>query len=256
MKARDSGRRETRSCAHPLPAARRAFTSVWGRLLLLSIAIAMVAGGLARPGFAQSFAPGGFIETAFADTFNRPDSTVLGNGWQEVQGDLLMAYSELRSSTTKGNHVAVISLAGATQTAGADFASADNNTSPRLGVVLRYQDPQNYYLIYRRAGGSSVLRISRIVNGTETVLASPSIPNPVRNAFFHLTGRATGTTVTLELDGGSKLSVSDSRFSSGRGRRLSRQRRPCLPPARQLQHECPVAAPRSAGRWACSGPPS
>jgi Big-like domain-containing protein len=152
----------------------------------------------------------------FSDNFNRPDSTVLGNGWQEVQGDLLVAYSELRSTTAKGNKVGVIGLTGATQTVGADFASADNNTSPRLGVVLRYQDPQNYYLIYRRVGGSSVLRISRIVNGAETILASASIPNPVRNTFFHLTGRATGTTLALELDGVSKLSVSDSRWSSGR----------------------------------------
>jgi hypothetical protein len=54
-----------------------------------------------------------------------------------------------------------------------------------------------------------------MINGVEKVLASTSVPNPVRNTFFHLTGRATGTALTLELDGVSKLSVSDSGLSAG-----------------------------------------
>jgi hypothetical protein len=106
-------------------------------------------------------------------------------------------------------------LVGATQTVGADFASVSNAAGPAFGVVLRYKDPQNYYLVYRLAGGSSVLRISRFVNGVEKILASASVPKPTVNSFFHLAGRATGTTLTLELNGAQKLSATDPTFASG-----------------------------------------
>ena len=96
----------------------------------------------------------------------------------------------LKNTPLAGNHMAVVStLSGATQAAAADFTSVDNNLGPRFGVVLRYQDPLNYYLVYRQVGGSSRLLISRFVNGVEKILASPSIANPTRNVSFRLTGR-------------------------------------------------------------------
>ena len=74
---------------------------------------------------------------------------------------------------------------------------------------------QNYYLAYRMAGGTSVLRVSRVVNGTETVLASAKIGNPTLNNVFRLGGRANGPTLSLDLDNVQKLSVADSTFLSG-----------------------------------------
>ena len=65
----------------------------------------------------------------------------------------------------------VSSLSGATETVEADFTSVDNNLGPKFGLVLRYQDPQNYYLIHRVTGGSSLLYISKVVNGVQTDLA-------------------------------------------------------------------------------------
>ena len=91
----------------------------------------------------------------------------------------------------------------------------DGNSLARFGVLLRYQDPQNYYLVSRKTGGTSVVQISKVVGGSETVLASTSVPNPALNAFFRLEGRANGATLTLKLDGVQKLSVVDSTFSSG-----------------------------------------
>ncbi len=64
-------------------------------------------------------------------------------------------------------------LAGATQMVAASFASTNNNTSPRFGVVLRYQNPQNYYVCYRQTGGSSALRIAKVQNGVETFSSPP-----------------------------------------------------------------------------------
>ena len=63
-------------------------------------------------------------------------------------------------------------LVGATQLVTASFASTNNNSGPRFGVVVRYQNPQNYYICYRQVGGSSVLRIAKVQNGVETMLKS------------------------------------------------------------------------------------
>ncbi len=123
---------------------------------------------------------------------------------------------ELRNSALAGDHAAINpGFADPDQTVSADFASVDNNLGPRFGLILRYQDPQNYYRIYRMTGGASLLRISKIVGGVETVLASASLPNPTKNVFFRLQGRAAGQTLTLSLDGVVKATATDSTFSSG-----------------------------------------
>ena len=69
-------------------------------------------------------------------------------------------------------------------------------------------------MCYRMSGGTSVLRISKVVNGFETVLESAPVANPARDAKFRLTCSAESSTLTLDL-GSSSLTVSDSSFSSG-----------------------------------------
>ena len=151
------------------------------------------------------------------DDFNRGDSPVPGMGWLTVQGDLAVAGGELRSNASmKGPHLAVQpSLSGAYQSAEADFASADNNTSPRFGIVLGFRDPQSYYVVYRLTGGTSLVRIAKVESGIERVLASANVANPPRGTFFRLRGEATPAGLSLELDGVRKLSVSESGFATG-----------------------------------------
>jgi hypothetical protein len=158
--------------------------------------------------------PGG-VPGTFSDNFNRPDVAPLDNGWQIVTGALSVQAGEARSAAARTLHMAVEpSLAGGNGTVGASFASADNNGAPRFGVVLRYQDPQNYYVCYRMVGGSSLLRIARVQNGVETVLKTTSIGNPARNAFFSLSCTASGTSLTLQV-GTVKVSATDATFASG-----------------------------------------
>ena len=64
-------------------------------------------------------------------------------------------------------------------------------------MILRYQNPTNYYLLYRQAGGTSALRIAKVVNGVTTVLGSISIGNPQVNVLFQMTATAIGSTLTL-----------------------------------------------------------
>jgi hypothetical protein len=109
----------------------------------------------------------------FTDDFNRPDVPQLGNGWSVVTGSFMIQSLEARNETTSTFSLAVRpGLMGATQTVAASFASTDNNSSPRFGVVVRYQDLQNYYMCYRQLGGSSTVRIAKVQNGAETVLKS------------------------------------------------------------------------------------
>jgi hypothetical protein len=137
---------------------------------------------------------------SFSDTFTREDSPAPGNGWQEAQGDLGIKGYELRNAPLKDTHIAIQpALSGLGHTAAASFASVDNSPAPRLGVVLRFQDPKNYYLLYRQMGGSSQLRISRIMNGFETILASAGTPQPAVNTFFRISADATGNKLTLKL---------------------------------------------------------
>ena len=131
-------------------------------------------------------------------------------------GDLTIEGRELKNTGIAGDHIAVFpGLSDPAQTVSADFASVDNNLGPRFGVILRFQDLLNYYRIYRATGGASVLRISKIAGGVETVLATVSLPNPAKNVFFRLEGRASGQTLTLAMDGVDKATANDATFSAG-----------------------------------------
>jgi hypothetical protein len=158
---------------------------------------------------------GSGILVTFSDDFARDDPATIGNGWVEAMGHFAVAGGELRSGPTRALHMALRpDLAGSKESVAASFASTDNNYSPRFGLIMRYRDALNYYMCYRMTGGTSVLRISKVVNGVEIVLKSAPIANPAKDAKFRLTCSAESSTLTLEL-GSSSLTVSDSSFSNG-----------------------------------------
>ena len=152
-----------------------------------------------------------------ADTFDDSfDSPTLGNGWTEVRGQASIQGKQLWSPAAVGDYLAIVpTLYGSDQQASADFASPDNNRAPRFGIVLRFQDPRNYYLVYRQTGGSSLLRISRVVEGVETVLKQKNIPNPFRGVWFRLGARVEGQVLTLLLNELPLLTVSDGTLADG-----------------------------------------
>jgi len=154
--------------------------------------------------------------TSFSDNFDRSDSTTLGNGWTEVIGDLKILSNELRNEAITAYHTAVQdSLSGSYQDVSADFAKI-SSTAVRFGVVLRYQDPQNFYWICRLNGGTSAVRIYKIQNGVETQLGTASQTNQGNNVWFTLRGVANGNTLKAYYNGTEKVSVTDSTWSSGK----------------------------------------
>ncbi len=159
------------------------------------------------------FRPGG---TNFMDDFNRPDATVIGNGWVEVIGDLLIRNNELQGGPLRGLKMAVVpSSIGNDLTVSADFTTGNLSGAPQFGIVLRYQDPRNYYLLYRTTGGSSFLRISRVANNVEKILKSKSLANPAKNVFYRLSATVVGSTLTLGLNGMDQISIADPTFITG-----------------------------------------
>ena len=69
--------------------------------------------------------------------------------------------------------------------------------------------------LYRISGGTSQLRISKIVNGAETILKWVQVPMATLNAPFHLVGSVVGSTLTLTLTGGAPISVNDTTYTTG-----------------------------------------
>ena len=157
----------------------------------------------------------------FTDDFTRPDGTSLGNGWAEVQGDLTISSAQVTNAAMKGTHMAIQpAVIGTAQAVAADFTSVDNDSKPRFGVMLRFQDSQNYYLAYRFAStgtssSSNGVGLSKIVNGIETALGKVQFPQPILNAPFHLAATANGATLGVSVDGQELLSRTDSTFSVG-----------------------------------------
>jgi outer membrane protein assembly factor BamB/PKD repeat protein len=147
------------------------------------------------------------VPIPFNDEFDR---SLLGNNWEVEQGEFVIgSNSELRNGASKNTHIAIVpALSGLSHSAAASFASVDNNAAPRLGVVLRFLDPENYYVFYRQIGGTSALRIARIANGVETILASVGTPPPALNTFYRISADATANKLTLTLCASSEASSS------------------------------------------------
>jgi hypothetical protein len=158
----------------------------------------------------------------FTDDFNRGPSGELGGPnppdgpeWVEVAGNLAISGNRVVNTLLGYNMAILPALPGVDQSAEADFTSGTNNTAPRFGVVLRAQDAGNQYRLYRSAGGSSQVRITK---GHRRRRDHPQIcacPQPVVNTPFHLKGTIAGSTLTLWLDGVQKLTATDSTYTSG-----------------------------------------
>ena len=156
------------------------------------------------------------------DAFTRPNSTDLGNGWVEAPTSSLRISSISSNShlenVSSGDSVAYQTcFTSVNQSAEADFTSIqDNNPNPRFGIALRLQQgAQNYYWLYRRAGSTNAIRISKVVNGVETILKNVPLAAPTPGAPFHLKGQVSGTTLTLTVGTTVQTTITDATFASG-----------------------------------------
>ncbi len=161
----------------------------------------------------------------FRDDFGRPDAATLGNGWIQGAGGLSVAGGEARTSPNASLQQALRSdLEGETQEAQARFALGDGPGGARVGLFVRYRDARNYYACYRSVGPNR-LRIVRVQNGKERVLAGASMKSPIPGHFFTLTCRAEGSRLEASVDGRT-ITADDGAHARGRvGLQMGYQRK-------------------------------
>lgn len=178
-----------------------------------------------NPSTASVLSPATTANVAFGDSFDRPDNAELGNDWLQAQSSFHVfdiKDGEVRTvEQTLGPSIAVRPQSiGSAQTVSMSFASTDNNGGPAFGLVLRYQNSNNYYALYRQTGGVSMLRISKFVDGKETVLAQTELSNPPKDVYFRLSASVDTGALTLELQDPSrtttlKVQAQDTTFLEG-----------------------------------------
>jgi hypothetical protein len=150
----------------------------------------------------------------FSDAFNRADSNAVANGWTAVsgsygiQGGMAVAQAAAGFAIQAGVNGQVVS-------ARADFVRPTSTSGTMFGVVVRYRDAKNYYACYRGAGGSSQFKVSKVVNGKETVLKAVAVPQAPLAAPFTVSCSASGNIISVGDGSVVKASATDVTFASG-----------------------------------------
>jgi len=105
-------------------------------------------------------------------------------------------------------------------TLNAILRSTDNDG---IGIIVRYQDPRNYYriLLMNDAGNSGsvrspIQRIQKIVNGEPTTLVQNVVDMAYPSGYFSLTMDVRGDIIRVFLDGMLIGEAVDSTFRSGK----------------------------------------
>ena len=95
----------------------------------------------------------------------------------------------------------------------AQIQSTDNDA---LGVMVRYQDPDNYYRFSWDKPNGRYRRLVKVVNGTFTLLATETVPY-VGGQAYQLDVIADGTTIDVRVDGAPLFGgpVTDSALPTG-----------------------------------------
>ena len=96
-------------------------------------------------------------------------------------------------------------------TASGRVKSLDNG---RIGMVFRYQDPDNFYRFFMDSK-RAVRRLEKKVNGVFTTLAEELTPY-LPYSFYKINCVAVGDKLKVLMDDHEILAASDSEFSSGR----------------------------------------
>lgn len=148
--------------------------------------------------------------TSFSEGFERSDSTLVGNGWREDLGDWTISANQLK--TTKPSIAGYVTT---DVTLKADMKRTNSNGGGEFCLLLRYQDPKNHYALCRLQGGSSNLKIFKMVGGVRTQICAST--KGVGNSYEYVrhVAQAVGSTLSIQTDGALVCQVTDTTFSSG-----------------------------------------
>lgn len=147
----------------------------------------------------------------FEDNTINPAWSFRNGSWVE-SGGLMRQTSNYWSGGYIGGAYAIVgSKSWPDYTLSADISSADNDN---IGLVFRYQDPQNFYLFAWELEGS--LRfIKRFVDGVETNLALDNVPYD-QNTWYHVKIITDDSLIQCYIDSSLVFDVTDTTFATGK----------------------------------------
>ncbi|MDW8326812.1 MAG: hypothetical protein RMK99_09620 [Anaerolineales bacterium] len=148
------------------------------------------------------------------DDFNRADSTTLGPNWTERSGDWAIVSQTLRNASTGGDIVASWNGGPYTNVAvSAQVQNTGSNGTTTLGVRWNANGgvpTQGYNVDLLGNGAVTLFRVS-----DWAVLGTYTIPGYTAGAWYTLTLRANGSTLSVDVNGVTRLSATDGAFTSG-----------------------------------------
>lgn len=148
----------------------------------------------------------------FSDNFESGSAsqwTPLDGSWSVVS-DSTFVYKQ---TSTTGEALAVAGSTGWTNyTVSADVKLYDINSTAGSGVVARYRDANNFYMLRLHASGA--LQLYKKVGGTFTLLASASTSVAI-NTVYTLSLSLNGSALTGLLNGTALITFTDTSLSSG-----------------------------------------
>jgi ELWxxDGT repeat protein len=152
--------------------------------------------------------------TAFADDFNRPNSTHLGPDWTEVAGNLAIVDGKLMVTGRVGG-TAFSTLSAPANVRVSSRVTLLTSGTCRVDLLARARDAANGYVASLiRNSGRVTASIRKLVSGTATTLASRSVSITLDEASLRF--EAVGSVLKLFVDDVLVASVIDTTYRSGK----------------------------------------
>ncbi len=180
--------------------------------------------------FQDAFSDGNYLGWTVHDDVepqSGPSQWVVENGVL-VQKSNIWSYLPVEWETRYhlGTHIVAGNAAWADYSFNALVRSADNDG---VGLIVRYQDPVNYYRILlmndpawsgRDSSGTPVntplQRIQKFVDGEPVILAENTVSQAYPAGYFALTADVRGDTIRAYLDGLLIMTAVDTTYAAGR----------------------------------------
>ena len=162
----------------------------------------------------EDFADGDFLGWSVID-----EGTSSGpSAWSAATGILIQSSNIFGGSSSTSNG---LPLRGTYARYDTGFVWTDyvvsltlrSNDNDALGVMIRYQDPNNYYR-FSWDRQRAYRRLVKVHNGVFTLLAQDAVPYN-QGQSYHVELRVEGSDITAQIDGTTILTATDSSISSG-----------------------------------------
>lgn len=147
----------------------------------------------------------------FNDNSIHPAWRFRNGTWVETEGQMIQTSNYYGTGTINGAFAIVGSKYWDNYSISVDLSSQDNDW---IGLVFRYQDPQNFYVFTWQSEGSARF-IRKIVNGIETILISDNI-GYVSGIWYHVDLVTEDSLFQLYIDHTPIFEVIDTSFATGK----------------------------------------